>query len=187
MLVDGSVRCWGGNEDGSLGNSAIPDNSPVPVAVSGLTGVKALSAGAYSACALLSDGTVSCWGANTYGELGNRTTKQSARSPPVKVSGLSGVTATSAGVEYACAILSNRTVVCWGNNQEGTLGNGTMTNASTPVPVSRLTNVTGIAAGSEHTCAQLADGSFACWGNNQSGQLGDGTTNRALTPVMVKL
>jgi alpha-tubulin suppressor-like RCC1 family protein len=186
LLVDGSVQCWGDDSAGQLGSSVVSGRSPVPVAVPGLTGVRALSAGGANACALLNDGTVTCWGDDSDGQLGNGTTS-SAPSPPVKVSGLSGVASISVGEGYACAVLASGTSACWGTNQEGTLGNGTQVSSSTPVPVSGLVGVAGIAAGSEHTCAQLADGSFSCWGNDQDGQLGDGTMNRALTPVAVHL
>ncbi|MGO9833342.1 MAG: RCC1 domain-containing protein [Polyangiaceae bacterium] len=184
LLVDGTVLCWGDNASGQLGTGTTSKNSLVPVAVSGLTGVTAVSAGT-ATCALLGDGTVWCWGDNSYGELGIGAMTPTSSATPLKLPGLSGVTAISVGSRYACAILSDRSVACWGSNEDGTLGNGTTTTAWAPVPVSNLANVSEIAAGSEHTCAQIADGGFACWGNNEYGQLGDGTTTSSLTPVVV--
>jgi alpha-tubulin suppressor-like RCC1 family protein len=105
--------------------------------VTGLSGVTVISAGTDLACALLSGGTVECWGDNTFGELGNGTTGGYS-STPVAVTGLSGVTAISAGFRSACALLCGGTVECWGANFYGELGNGSTTSSSVPVSVGGL-------------------------------------------------
>ena len=129
LIADGTVACWGDNGYGELGlgTSSGPqtcgNNEPcatTPVKVPNLSGVTAIAAGARSTCALLSDGTVRCWGWNDAGELGNRTTMTS--STPVAVSGLSGASAIAMGGESACALLSSGDVVCWGDNEYGQLG-----------------------------------------------------------------
>jgi alpha-tubulin suppressor-like RCC1 family protein len=166
LLSGGSVQCWGVNLYGELGNgtSAGPDTCTIltgtnttgacstnPVATSGLTGATAISAGFATPCALLSGGSVECWGDNSYGELGNGattgpqtctivaganyTTDGACSTSPITVSGLSGVTAISSGYLFACALLSGGSVRCWGLNNLGQLGNGTTTNSSTPVAV----------------------------------------------------
>jgi len=190
LMPDTTVKCWGSNGSGRLGDgTTTSSNTPVTVltAPSGppLTGVTAIAAGFYHTCALISDGTMLCWGYNSDGELGNGTTTGS--SAPVTVSGLSGltVTAIAAGDYHTCALITNGTLQCWGYNSDGQLGNGTNNNSTTPVTVSGLSGVTAIAAGYAHTCALIAGGTIQCWGNNGAGQLGNGTNNNSTTPVTV--
>ena len=140
---DGTVWAWGVGTVGQLGNGGTA-NSPVPVQVSGLTGVTAIS-GSY---ALRSDGTVWAWGSNTQGQLGNGTTGNNS-TVPVKVSGLTGVTAIAGVLDGGSgyALRSDGTVWAWGPNFFGELGNGTTTQSTVPVKVSGLTGVAAIAGG----------------------------------------
>jgi alpha-tubulin suppressor-like RCC1 family protein len=175
LLAGGTVECWGENASGQLGNGTTI-NAYTPEAVSGLSGSTAVSGGTFAdhSCALLSGGTVECWGDNQYGQLGNGTTTESTT--PVAVSGLTGTTAVSGGEGSTCALLSGGTVECWGDNQYGQLGNGTTTESTTPVAVFGLSGATAIAVEDDHACALLAGGAVDCWGYNAAGQLGDGTT-----------
>jgi alpha-tubulin suppressor-like RCC1 family protein len=196
LLSSGSVKCWGSNTYGQLGNGTTT-GSNVPVQVSGLTsGVSAISSGAYHSCALLSSGSVKCWGDNNTGQLGNGTTTNS--NTPVPVSGLTlGVSAISAGYHHTCALVNVTTVSggitvnnvgakCWGSNTFGELGNGNNVPSSSPEQVSGLTSgVSGISAGNDYTCALLSSGSMKCWGKNGAGNLGNGTYTSSNIPVQV--
>ncbi len=185
IVAGGSVKCWGFNQNGQLGNSTTTASS-TPVDVTGLTGgVTAITLGYDHACALLSGGGVKCWGNNATGQLGDGTTTN--RSTPVTAAGLmSGVTAITAGNDHTCALVSGGGVKCWGNNTSGQLGDGNVTPSPRPVDVTGLTSgVTAIAAGNGHTCAILSGGGVKCWGNNATGQLGDGTMTQRTTPVSV--
>jgi hypothetical protein len=162
---------WGNNAYGQLGDGNLL-KSEMPVTVSGLSGVAAVSAGGLHSLALMSDGTLMAWGANVDGELGDGTT--SNRDVPVPVSGLSGVVAISAGGLHSLALLSDGTVMAWGNNNEGELGNGTTTQSDVPIPVSGLSGVVAISAGGGHNLALLSNGTVMSWGLDDYRQLGKG-------------
>jgi alpha-tubulin suppressor-like RCC1 family protein len=181
LLATDSIDCWGHNASGQLGD-ATTDDSTTPVAVNGINTATAISAGGYNdTCALLSGGSVRCWGDNGRGELGDGTTTN--RDLPVTVSGLTNATAISAGFQHTCALLATGAVECWGSNSSGQLGDGTTTDSATPVAIQGVTTAIAVSAGGAYTCALLAGGSSECWGSNSSGQLGDGTTTDSATPV----
>ena len=188
VLNTGAVKCWGNNDNGQLGDDSTLQ-SLTPVSVPSLSsGVTAIAAGRYHACAVLNTGAVKCWGWNLYGQLGDGSVTQSLT--PVSVPSLSsGVTAIAAGERHTCALLSTGAVKCWGYNDNGQLGDGSaasVTPRTTPVDVSTLSSgVTAISTGSYHTCALLSTGAAKCWGKNTSGRLGDGSNTASLTPVSV--
>lgn len=181
LLATGGVKCWGGNASGQIGDGA-KGNNLWPVHALGLqSGVASISAGADHTCAVLTDGTAKCWGADGGGALGN-TGGNSLTPVPVVVDSagvaVSGIMAISAGSAHTCALLTTGGLKCWGTNTYGQLGNSNATNQNYPVNVTGLTSgVAAVSAGDSYTCAVLADGSAKCWGQNYVGQLGNGTTS----------
>jgi alpha-tubulin suppressor-like RCC1 family protein len=146
LLADGTVVCWGDNASGnlglgtSIGPQTCSNDTPcatTPVKVPDLSGVTAIAAGDDSTCALLSDGTVRCWGSNAYGELGDGTQTPSAT--PVEVSGVSGASAIAMGWLSVCVLVSSGDVVCWGDDSWGQLGSAFMGSQTcgpcSPMPV----------------------------------------------------
>lgn len=94
-------------------------------------------------------------------------------------------TAISAGFQHTCALLSDKTIQCWGSNVFGQLGNGSRTDSTAPVKVDGINTATAVSSGFFHTCALLSNGTIRCWGNNSDGQLGNGMTTDSTTPVKV--
>jgi alpha-tubulin suppressor-like RCC1 family protein len=185
LASGGTVKCWGVNATGQLGdgNGGTGVIKKTPVTVSGITTATAISTGNVFSCALLSSGQVKCWGDNTYNQLGDGTTTH--RLAPVAVSGITNATDVSAGGFHGCALISGGTVKCWGLNTHGQVGDNSTTQRPTPVQVSGITTATAISTGGYHTCAILANHTIKCWGRNGDGQLGDGTIADHLTPVAV--
>lgn len=185
IVESGTVKCWGENLAGALGNDTI-ENSSSPVTVTGISTATAVTAGNGWSCALLQGGSIDCWGANSFGKLGNGLQADSWK--PVKVSGISDAVRVFAGQFHTCAVLGGGEIKCWGENMQGALGDGTTNDSSTPVTVSGISNAVAVSAScgnTDETCAVLADGTVKCWGDNTYGQLGDGTTNNSLVPVSV--
>jgi alpha-tubulin suppressor-like RCC1 family protein len=185
LLSNGTVKAWGANEDGQLGNGSFKSSS-APVAVKGLTKVIAIAAGEDFSMALLSNGTVMAWGNNFYSQLGNPAVEEHS-DVPVEVVGLSGVTSIAAGSTHALALLSGGTVMAWGEDKFGEIGNGTMkSEVEPPVAVTGLEGVTAIAAGSQFSVAVAGGGKVMTWGIDNWGQLGDGKVGATSTvPVEV--
>jgi alpha-tubulin suppressor-like RCC1 family protein len=109
------------------------------------------------------------------------------QSGAVSVPGLSDVRRLALGGFFSCALRTDGTVLCWGDNQMGQLGDGTTQARTSPVAVVGLDRVEEIAAGHHHACARLLTGEIFCWGGNGSGQLGDGTATDRSAPVRVAL
>ncbi|HEX6833441.1 MAG TPA: hypothetical protein VF132_07905, partial [Rudaea sp.] len=193
-----SLWCWGRNTWGELGNGNTTDqSSPVQVVVTDgaghrapLVGVVKVDAGAGHTCAILSDTSAACWGANGDGKLGDGTAKDKLSPSAVITSdGMGGVVhltdiaTISAGNNHTCAVLSyDLSGACWGSNGNGQLGNPAVAiDATSPVPVA--VKAAEISAGGAHSCAILADGRLACWGSNQFGQLGIGPVDGTQSPA----
>lgn len=169
VVCAGGQSCIGGR------CAAGPRSSPLEVVL-----------GRTHACARRGDGTLSCWGQNRSGQLGDGTFALRAQpvTPPVQ-----DVIALAAGANHTCAITRAAALWCWGSNDKGQLGipaeRSIVWALSTPRMV--LASVAEVAAGADHTCARTLDGAVWCWGRNDVGQLGDGTTTQRLTPTRVTL
>jgi alpha-tubulin suppressor-like RCC1 family protein len=157
-LSNGSAKCWGDNTRGQLGNGST-NGSNSPVTVSGISTATKISANfsygtdSTHSCAVLSNGSVKCWGDNVSGQLGNGSTSSSPQTTPVSVQSITNATHINVGYGTSCARLSDNTVKCWGDDYSGSLGDGSGdSSASTPVKVLNLTAEDG--GGSPPACTE---------------------------------
>jgi alpha-tubulin suppressor-like RCC1 family protein len=143
--------------------------------------------GVFHSLAVLPDGSVSTWGYNGNGQLGDGESFGVIRAFPSRIPSLTDIRDAAAGGYHAVAARRDGTVMTWGYNGVGQLGNGTNSDSGVPMSVAGLTNVIAVAAGDYHTLALKADGTVFAWGYNFFGQLGPGPfdfTDR-WTPVQV--
>ncbi len=205
LLSDSTVVCWGSNTTGQLGYGNVADvgddelpSSVGAVSVAPSSGITATAIGTGSAhtCALLSNATVRCWGADGHGALGygNMDIIGDDELPssvgPVSLSTIAGVVpvALMVGRSLSCVLLSDDTAKCWGFNDFGQLGYGnTQTIGDDELPSSvgsiSLSTTPGVVpvklvGGDFHTCALLSDNNVRCWGSSIDGELGYGNRTR---------
>ncbi|MFM2308798.1 MAG: hypothetical protein RLY87_919 [Chloroflexota bacterium] len=198
LLASGAVKCWGYNDFGQLGvNGNIGTTEELAswpaVDLNGRTAV-AVSAGAAHTCAILNTGAVTCWGLNTYGQLGYGDTTDrgyanlGSAMQTVNLGTGRTATAIAAGGYFTCAILDNGTLKCWGYNASGQLGKDSTTTLGDGA-TEMGDNLTAINLGSgrtaskvyasrradlDYVCAILDNNALKCWGQNDRGQLGVG-------------
>ena len=187
----GSVKCWGHNGSGQLGVGNTTDASTAATVstdgISPLSSVSSVDAGGSSVCAVINtgvSGTAMCWGDNYFRQLGDGTRTNRTRPTPVRADAttvLTGVKSIAVGALSTCALMSNSTVVCWGHNAYGELGNNTTTASAYPVPVRGITNAKAVRVGNGFACALLTTGQAKCWG--LGGTLGNGTLLGSSVPV----
>lgn len=191
MESDGSVWGWGANFNGQLGNGTT-NNTFIPTRVVGPGGagylgpVAAIMGGEMHNFALKPDGTVWCWGNNSFGQLGNATSVSS--DTPVQVAGLASVKSLGGRGYHSMAVKTNGTVWAWGRNDHGQLGNGTIntnipSGTNVPVQVAGLTNPVSLSGGGFLSLALMPDTTVRAWGQNGDGECGDGTTQDRSNPV----
>jgi alpha-tubulin suppressor-like RCC1 family protein len=197
VVASGEIYCWGSNQFGKLGDgSAEGENctgipcEPSPVPVTALGDAVDVSAGDHVTCAISRSGAVLCWGLSSFGALGNGSIEGqpcgsfACRPAPGSVDGIADVRAIAAGDDHVCALQGDGSVFCWGDNEYGQLGQGTIATAEpwgspSPARASLDASLRGVTSGSRHVCVRSADDRISCWGETGLGQLGDGTVGQA--------
>jgi E3 ubiquitin-protein ligase HERC3 len=204
LLDDGSVKCWGWNDDGQLGQgdrvsrgSNLKDlgDALKPISLGIARTAKRLVSGARHTCVILDDDSVKCWGENRSGQLGleDKESRGDAPSemgdalPRVDLGTRRTALGLAAGDQHTCALLDTHAVKCWGGGLAGALGHGdTVTVGDEPgemgdhLPPTELgaqSRPEALIAAGFRTCALFADGSLKCWGSNSFGVLGLGDTD----------
>lgn len=184
---ENQVYCWGSNAEGQLGTGST-QNAAEPTPVSGSQGAIQIAAGASHTTILKDTGFIQSWGTNKEGQLGNgalfrrqlpihlQNTFPSLNDEPLKD--------VISGELHTCALTDSGSVFCWGGNQYGQVGNGSIEFAKEPVRVLD-SGVAKISAGPLNTCAVLDTGEVMCWGWATSRFTEDGYQNNGLVPGYV--
>jgi len=184
----GGLKCWGANTNGQLGDGTTTDRlNPVDVAGMG-SDVVSMALGDNFTCALIPWGRLKCWGENTHGQLGNGSKIDSALPLTAKLANVT-VKQVAAGSGHTCALTLTGSVLCWGDNTFGQLGDGTTDESISPVEAI-ASGAVGVALGGSTSCAVMDDGGVKCWGLGDMGQLGDagsGAEHKQLLPVDVQV
>ena len=192
----GSLWCWGRNDEGQLGVGSISEPILSPAGVADAGGVTVAAAGGSHTCVLRQDGTVWCFGANKWGELGNGLGGiKNYKAEPVQVPLVSDVAGIAAASNHTCAWQSGGPAWCWGGlnttpyypqSSNDKLGCGDCYGGQTvPMEVVGLTSVASVAVGESHSCAVADDSSAWCWGNASFGKLGTGSDENEFSPAQV--
>ena len=184
LLMDGQVKCWGGNDVGQLGLGNFNNRGDrrgemgLSLPFVNLEGgaARAVRAGGRHTCALLENGTLKCWGRNNKGQLGLGDTNDRSIPATVEVGTDLTVKSVSAGGEHTCALLSDDSIKCWGEGSTGQLLSGSTDDVDAPpddpIDLDDSFAVKDISMGTDHACALLNHGLVKCWGKNDVGQLG---------------
>ena len=184
IKTDGTLWFWGNNVTyGQFGdNTVVNKSSPVQTITFG-SNWKQVSCSNTNTAAVKTDGTLWCWGRNSYGGLGDNSAIR--RSSPVQtVAGGTNWKQVSIGFTHTAAVKSDGTLWCWGDNFYGQLGDNTRTGRSSPVQTVTIgTNWKQVSCGLYTTAAIKTDGTLWTWGINDNGELADNTILKKSSPV----
>ncbi|MCK7594613.1 hypothetical protein [Pseudomarimonas salicorniae] len=179
----GTVRCWGANNTGQLGDGTTTDRL-LPVAVRGLSAPgREIAAANVLSCAIVGEGAVECWGGVGFALLGDGSTEGRTTAGPVPEMAR-GFTALDGGDFHVCAVDANGGVRCFGDSLSGQLGGAGIEETFSTVQVIGLApEVRGLSTGARHSCAHSRRGFVQCWGLNTDGQLGNNRSTLRLVPT----
>ncbi|MEY4615249.1 MAG: hypothetical protein RJB66_209 [Pseudomonadota bacterium] len=177
-ITTGSVlKCWGGNTYGELGDDT-NNNKSAPTTIDSGTFYSQVVTGHNYTCGITNSGALKCWGRNENGELGNNPSLSSKIPTVIDSNTLYakiavGGTNNTPTPKHTCGITTGGALKCWGSNNKGQLGDGTVESKSTPTLIDGTITYAQVSAGYQHTCGITTGGALKCWGDSGRGQFGD--------------
>lgn len=181
--TDGTAWAWGTNGYYQAGDGTANSPRLAPVETGTLSSMTTVGAGTYAAFAWEVNGSLSGWGYNANGQVGDGTATD--RTHPVAIAGVSSVAYLHGGIGHTIAATSTGFAWGWGLNNHGQIGDGTTSLRTSPVQLSGLDSIVSVSTGDYFSVAVSIDGRVWTWGSNPYGQLGDGTTDQRLSPVQL--
>jgi alpha-tubulin suppressor-like RCC1 family protein len=183
LTVDRGEYCWGLDASGRLGDGISGGIRPFPVSIaSGTYTWQSLGSGDNHTCAITTTDQLYCWGSNTRGQIGDASTTD--RRIAVRITDPSThIMKVAGGAAHTCAIRSDRSMLCWGDNAVGQLGDGTTIQRLIPNLVFGGIRFQELALGYGHSCGIRVSTHAYCWGRNSEGRLGNGTSVDSYIPV----
>jgi alpha-tubulin suppressor-like RCC1 family protein len=182
----GTMWCWGRNTKSETGTNPSLEQVRGPAQVGAFTDWVSLDIGQGTSCGIRADGSLWCWGDNTFGQ--QAIAPESAPvAAPRQVGGDTDWAQVSVDAFSGCAVKTDQSLFCWGRNAEGQLGVGDTRDRYQPTAVATDTAWGAASVGRFHACAATADGAAYCMGENSSGQLGVGDTRRRNVPTPVAI
>lgn len=185
LTLSNTVKCWGNNIYGAIGNNTSGANVITPTAVYDGNTYKSISAGYLFSCGVTSAGILKCWGDSADGKLGNNDNGTTDSYVPLQIDSADTFLSVSSGLRSSCAITTNNYLKCWGANDSGQLGTGDTSIRIVPTYVDGSTKYSKVAMGTTHSCGVTMAGAVKCWGGNLSGQLGNGALTSSSFPIVV--
>ncbi|WP_413294810.1 hypothetical protein ACLSU7_06825 [Bdellovibrio sp. HCB185ZH] len=183
IMSDNSLRCWGHNTYGQIGDASTTFRSEAVIISSG-TSFKDVAVGNEHTCAIASNGDLYCWGRNANGQVGNNGAGVDKNSPQLIDSGVA-YKAVSSGENHSCGLTTGNKIRCWGQGMYGALGQGGTGNLNVPTEIDAAVSYKFVSVGAKSSCAITSADKLRCWGHNAVNQLGDGTTTNATSPIDV--
>lgn len=194
VFASGKVSCWGDNQESLVDPNSLERRISTPVEVAGISTAASVSVGVEAACALLTSGSVTCWGGLPHlvnASDGSKYLLWGFDQAPAEVDGISNAVGIDAAGAHACALLATGKIKCWWDNEFGELGDGTTTHSLTPVEVQGISNAVAVSLGYQYSCALLSTSKVNCWGSNGAdwkgfGTLGNNSSSDSSAPVEVQ-
>lgn len=168
-FVDGSLKCWGGNDFGQLGRGTLTPSEWQAAQVQPFTNdtpITGLDAGLYHNCLIAPENKINCWGNNNHKQLGLSDTAPHSTASPIEKMPSSTIQKLAAGHRHSCALDITGHLWCWGTNVTGELPK-TAAYFETITPMLAMDNITDVSAASDFTCAVTSDSQVKCWGKTK--------------------